>query len=154
MGNLYNLVIAVIKRAKDDYVTGKYQVRKDVEAFMLSDYYNLFTGFDNGKTALAHWEDLRLQNLGKGDIDYGRLHIIEGAKSFKESGKPDKMKRLTLIVSAKDKTEAIRKAVAYGLKSDKAYMYHYAELSGCTKSVAEKLSKSNTGVVLVHSEAM
>lgn len=153
MDGLMRLVTGIIKRAKEDYIRGKYVYRKDVERFMKSEYYHVLTDLNNGGIALAYWEEKRREELGEGDISYPdvKIFLIEGLVT--KCNNYNKIKRQQAIVLAADVKTANEIMFQHGMNtSNKDYVV--IELKGLNKKCNDKLHKSKKGFIVVKDESV
>jgi hypothetical protein len=149
---LIRLAAGIIKRAKEDYIRGKYKQRKEVEKFIRSDYYRSITNMDNGEIALAYWEEKRRAVLGEGRLSFPNMKIflVEGLITQRISY--DKLRRHQIIVMAKDGVEVNRKVTNYGIIQNNKD-YKITELKGVNEQCRKRLQESN-GLLLVKDESV
>lgn len=144
---ILRLTIAIIKRAREDYIKGTYKERKDVELFMRSEYYSTLTNMKNGEDALLAWESVRHKLLGEGDIVCNdRIFLVEGV--FPHDSK-DVSYYESILISAKNKSDMKNKIREMKLRKDLEYQIY--ELHGVNKKVYNQISKSN-GIIILKKE--
>lgn len=150
-----NLVAAILKRAKEDYILGKHSERYDVIKFMRSEYYSGITNMRNGTIALRYWEELRRKKLGEGFISCNydnindKIFLIEAALE-----KNERMRRTTLIVVSDTVENALAKAEKHGVINQKQYIYQIDELIGVNENADKMLKNSKDKVIIVKEETM